>query len=110
LKNLAASQKIDRSRLLKSSLKAINFNFSKEHNTWFLELFTYLEPTNEEILKWQDELFMIFHSTQTSLFPGVLKIISQVITEKEFKTEDFLQVSSSVMTLPTKNIINACQL
>lgn len=107
LKNLAASQKIDRSRLLKSSLKAINFNFSKEHNTWFLELFTYLEPTNEEILKWQDELFMIFHSTQTSLFPGVLKIISQVITEKEFKTEDFLQVSSSVMTLPTKNIINA---
>lgn len=107
LKNLAGSQKIDRSRLLKSSLKAINFNFSKEHNTWFLELFTYLEPTNEEILKWQDDLFMIFHSTQTSLFPGVLKIISQVLTEKEFKTEDFLQISSSVMTLPTKNIINA---
>lgn len=107
LKMLAEDRKIDRSALLRSSLKAVNFNFSKEHNTWFLELFTYLEPTREEILALQDELLMIFHSTQTSLFPGVLKIVNQVLTEKAFKTEDFLQVSSSLITLPTKNIVNA---
>lgn len=50
---------------------------------------------------------MIFHSTQTSLFPGTLKIVSQVLTEKAFKTEDFLQVSSSLIMLPTKNMLNA---
>ena len=107
LKMLAEDRKIDRSALLRSSLKAVNFNFSKEHNTWFLELFTYLEPTREEILALQDELLMIFHSTQTSLFPGTLKIVSQVLTEKAFKTEDFLQVSSALIMLPTKNMVNA---
>ena len=106
LKNLVQEKKIDRSRVLKASLAAINFNFSKEHNTWFLELFAYLEPTHKEILELQDELFMIFHSTQHSLFPGILKIINPVITEKDFKTEDFLQAAASLMTLPTKNIIN----
>ncbi|OCA77804.1 hypothetical protein BBH99_11035 [Chryseobacterium contaminans] len=107
LKNLVQENKINRSRVLKASLAAINFNFSKEHNTWFLELFAYLEPTPKEILALQDELFMIFHSTQHSLFPGLLKIISPVITEKDFKTEDFLRATASLMTLPTKNIINA---
>lgn len=107
LNTLVQNHKIDRSRLLKSSLRAINFNFSKEHNTWFLELFTYLEPTREEILALQEELFMIFHSTQHSLFPGVLKIINQVITEESFKTKEFLHAASSLITLPAKNIVNA---
>ncbi|SDJ78865.1 DUF6493 family protein [Chryseobacterium jejuense] len=107
LKDLVQEKRIDRSRVLKASLTAINFNFSKEHNTWFLEFFAYLEPSYKEILELQDELFMIFHSTQHSLFPGVLKIINPVITEKDFKTEDFLQATASLMTLSTKNIVNA---
>lgn len=107
LKNLVQEKKIDRSKVLKATLTAINFNFSKEHNAWFLEFFAYLEPTDQEILKLQDELFMVFHSTQYSLFPGVLKIIIPVVTEKGFKTEEFLQATASLMTLPTKNIINA---
>lgn len=107
LKKLAKDHKIDRSGLLRSCLKAVNFNLSKEHNTWFLELFAYLEPTSKEILEWQDELFMIFHSTQHSLFPGTLKIVNQVTTDKAFKTEDFLHAASSLITLPTKNIVNA---
>ncbi|MCS4305501.1 DUF6493 family protein [Chryseobacterium sp. BIGb0232] len=107
LKILVEEKKINRSRILKASLAAINFNFSKEHNTWFLEFFAYLEPGHEEILDLQDELFMIFHSTQYSLFPGVIKIINPIIAEKDFKTEDFLQATATLMTLPTKNIVNA---
>ncbi|MDN3694763.1 DUF6493 family protein [Chryseobacterium tructae] len=107
LKNLVEEKKIDRSRILKASLAAINFNFSKEHNTWFLEAFAYLEPTHKEILNLQDEVFMIFHSTQHSLFPGVLKIINLIVAEKGFKTQDFLQAAATLMTLPTKNIVNA---
>lgn len=107
LKNLVQERKIDRFRVLKASLAAINFNFSKEHNAWFLELFAYLEPGHEEILDLQDEMFMIFHSTQHSLFPGVLKIINPVVAEKDFKKEEFLQATATLMTLPTKNIVNA---
>lgn len=107
LKKLVLENKLDHSRVLKASLSAINFNFSKEHNVWFLELFAHLEPTHKEVLELQDELFMIFHSTQYSLFPGVLKIINPVIEEKDFKTEDFLQATEPLMTLPTKNIVNA---
>ncbi|AZB08673.1 hypothetical protein EG344_07395 [Chryseobacterium sp. G0162] len=106
-KILVQEKKIDRFRVLRASLSAINFNFSKEHNAWFLELFAYLEPTHKETLELQGELYMIFHSTQHSLFPGVLKIINPVIAEKDFKTEDFLQATASLMTLPTKNIVNA---
>lgn len=106
-KKLSDENKIDRSKVLKTALNAINFNFSKEHNVWFLELFIHLEPTDHEIIELQDELFFIFHSTQNSLFPGVLKIINSVLTNPEFKTEDFLQFSGSLITVPTKNIVNA---
>lgn len=107
LKNLVQNDKIERIKVLKSSLNAISLNLSKDHNTWFLELFMYLEPTEKEILELQDELLMIFHSTQQSLFPGVLKIINTIVTETHFKTKDFLQATASLMTIPTKNIINA---
>ncbi|CAH0264179.1 DUF6493 family protein [Chryseobacterium sp. Bi04] len=106
LKNLVQKDKIDRNRVLKSSLKAIHFNFSKEHNTWFLELFAYLEPADNEILKLQEELFLIFHSTQHSLFPGILKALNPVITEKEFKTEAFLDAVERLLTLSTKSVLN----
>lgn len=107
LKELVNENKIDRSKVLTANLTAINFNFSKDHNTWFLEFFAYLEPTSKEILELQNEIFMIFHSTQYSLFPGVLKIINSVIAENDFKTDDFLQATASLMTLPTKNIVSA---
>lgn len=107
LKELVNENKIDRSKVLTANLTAINFNFSKDHNTWFLEFFAYLEPTSKEILELQNEIFMIFHSTQHSLFPGVLKIINSVIAENGFKTDDFLQATASLMTLPTKNIVSA---
>lgn len=106
LKVLVQNNKIDRFKVLQSSLKAVNLNFSKEHNTWFLELFTSLEPSGQEIVDLQEELFLIFHSTQSSLFPGVLKIIHPVITEKKIKTEEFLQAVAPLATLSTKNIIN----
>ncbi|MCJ7934812.1 MAG: DUF6493 family protein [Chryseobacterium sp.] len=106
LKTLVQENKIERFSILKSSLSAVNFNFSKEHNTWFLELFAYLEPADKEILELQEELFLIFHSTQQSLFPGILKILNPVITETGFKTELFLHSITSLVSLSAKNILN----
>lgn len=107
LKKLSDENKIDRSRLLKATLNAINFSFSKEHNTWFLELFIHLEPTDTEIIRLQEELFLIFHSIQHSLFPGVLKVLNPILTDNDFNTQDFLQSVGSLMTVPTKNTTNA---
>lgn len=107
LKKLSDENKIDRSRLLKATLNAINFSFSKEHNTWFLELFIHLKPTGTEIIRLQEELFLIFHSIQHSLFPGVLKVLNPVLTDNDFNTQDFLQSVGSLMTVPTKNTTNA---
>ncbi|PIF44377.1 hypothetical protein CLU96_1343 [Chryseobacterium sp. 52] len=107
LKDLLKENKIERSRLLKSCLHAIALNFSKDHNTWFLELFSYLEPSNSEIIELQDNLFSVFHSPQHSLFVPVLKIINPVITESGFKTDDFLHAAVSLPGLQVKNILNA---
>ncbi|WP_284461491.1 DUF6493 family protein [Chryseobacterium sp.] len=106
LKNLVEQNKIDRNRVLKSALQAIHFNFSKEYNAWYLELFAYLEPTDKEILRLQEELFLVFHSTQQSLFSGILKILNPIITEKDFKTEAFLDAVEPLLTLSTKNVLN----
>lgn len=107
LKQLILENTINRFRILKSSLQAVNHNFSKEHNTWFLELFFYLEPSSGEILKLQEELFLIFQLPQQSLFVPVLKMISKVSTEPGFKTDDFLKSAEILTSLPGKNILNA---
>ncbi|MGU3373411.1 DUF6493 family protein [Chryseobacterium sp. M5A1_1a] len=107
LKTLVQDNKIERIKILKSCLHAISFNFSKDHNTWFLELFIYLEPTDREVIDLQEELFMIFHSMHYSLFSGILKIINPVITQNDFKIEEFLQAAATLMSFTTKNVINA---
>jgi hypothetical protein len=105
-KDLIRENKIDRSRVLKSALHAVNQNFSKEHNTWFLELFSWLEPSSKEAIDLQDELFLIFHSPQQSLFVPVLKTVGQIITEPDFKIADFVSAAEPLISLPVKNIVN----
>ncbi|CAM2940450.1 hypothetical protein DRF59_09100 [Chryseobacterium flavum] len=106
IKKLVQENRIDRFRVLKSSIRAISFNFSKEQNTWFLDLFSCLEPKENEILALQEELFLVFQSVQHSLFPGILKVLNQVVEEKEFKTELFLHAVEPLLTLSAKNVLN----
>ncbi|KFF08062.1 DUF6493 family protein [Chryseobacterium luteum] len=105
-KSLTSENKIERLRILQSCLDAVSLNFSKEHNIWFLEMFSYLEPGSHEILMFQDSLFSVFHAAQHSLFVPVLKILSPVITETDFKTDDFLNAVTPLADLRVKNILN----
>lgn len=105
-KDLVQKNKINRLKVLKSCLDAVSLNFSKDHNTWFLELFSYLEPSSQEILALQENLFSVFHASQQTLFVPVLKIISPVITEQDFKTLDFLNATATLPSLQVKNILN----
>lgn len=107
LKELVRENKIDRFKVLQSCLDAVHLNFSKDHNTWFLELFSHLEPVNEKILALQDNLFSVFHASQQSLFVPVLKIINPVITEPDFRTEYFLEAAMPLSGLQVKNILHA---
>lgn len=104
---LVGENKIKRSSILKSSLNAVSLNFSKDHTIWFLELFSNLKPSNQEVLTVQDELFSIFTLGQNSLHLPVLKIINPVVTEKQFKTNRFLYAVEPLMMLTVKTILNA---
>ncbi len=106
LEQLIVENQISRSKVLKSSLHAVNRNFSKEHNTWFLELFSYLKPSADEILDLQDDLFLILQSSQQPLFVPALKMINRVSTEPGFKTEDFLKSAEVPASAAGKNILN----
>ncbi|PQA96707.1 hypothetical protein B0A69_01125 [Chryseobacterium shigense] len=99
--------KQNRSKVLESCLKAINLNLSKDHNSWFLELFSHLEPSSREILELQNHLFSVFHSPQSSLFVPVLKIINRVITEEDFEAQDFLKSAAALPSVQAKNILNS---
>ncbi|MCT2561326.1 DUF6493 family protein [Chryseobacterium herbae] len=105
-KDLIHKNKIDRLKVLQSCLDAVSLNFSKDHNMWFLELFSYLEPSSKEVLALQDSLFSVFHAPQQSLFVPVLKILNSVITDSDFKENDFLNASSTLPGLQIKNILN----
>lgn len=103
---LVDENKIERSGILRSSLKAVSLNFSKDDNIWFLELFSNLNPNNQEVLAVQDELFSIVQMDQNALFLPVLKIVGPVVTESQFRTSDFLYVAEPLMMLTVKNILN----
>ena len=49
--------RLERFRVLQASLLASNRNFNKVLSGWFAQLFTELEPTKEELLRLQKELF-----------------------------------------------------
>ncbi|MBL1223461.1 hypothetical protein JET18_21665 [Chryseobacterium sp. L7] len=105
--HLVGENKLERLRVLQSCLNAISLNFSKDHNIWFLELFSDLKPAHSEILGLQDQLFSIFHATQHSLFVPVLKILSPILTEKDFKNDDFLNAIAPLASIQVKTVLNA---
>lgn len=96
--------KLDRMRVLKESLLAINRNFNKNLCSWFAGMFTTLNPSIEEQLTLQPEIFAALsspHSRPTNIILGLLK---NLCSHPQFRTDEFLDQTAVLFASDVKAV------
>jgi hypothetical protein len=106
-KQYSADGKIDRQRLLKESLLASNKNFNKVLSGWFAQLFADLEPTAQELLALQKELFSVLSSSHSKVANTALQMIKQLLCEKKWDAEGFLDAVPALLASDTKATVTS---
>lgn len=87
-------------RVLKESLLAINRNFNKNLCSWFAGMFTALNPSVEEQLTLQPEMFAALSSPHSRPINIILGLLKNLCSHPRFLTDDFWirPLSSSLRT------------
>lgn len=98
----SAEGRLDRARILKESLLAGNRNFNKLLTAWFMELFSFLQPTKEELQALEPELLMLLDAKQTTAVSLALNCFKQL---KEFDYHAFITHLPQVILSATKSIL-----
>lgn len=96
---------LDRFRLLSESLLASNRNFNKVLSGWFAQLFIELAPTTKETLCLQKELFSVLSSPHSKIVNTSLQSIKNIVGEKEFDSQTFLDTVPVLLSTDTKATI-----
>lgn len=98
--------RLDRMRILREMLLTANRNFNRPHTGWFSDLFQKLEPTTEELLALQDEMFACLTCVHTKPVSNTLKIFRSLCKEKQFHTDELLALLPILLSSETKLILN----
>lgn len=106
-KKITAEGKIDRLRLLKETLLASNRNFNKNLSGWFAELFLQLQPTSEEIIAVQPELFALFSSPHSKVINVALQCCKTIAEYTSFGVDEYLDAAAIILTSETKSVITS---
>lgn len=101
------NKRIDRLRLLKESLMAVNRNFNKFQTNWYATLFSALEPTVEECIQLQDELFAAFNCPQSKPVNTALQAIKKIIDHPAFRADEFISYLPLLFSSVTKGIVSS---
>lgn len=107
LKTFSSEGKIDRKRLLKEAILATSKNFNKTLSGWFAQLFIALEPTTEELLGLQNELFNTFNSPHSKPISTSLQYVKRLAEEAAFDSNGFLDNVSLLLSSETKIIVSS---
>jgi Family of unknown function (DUF6493) len=101
-KTFVTEGRLERFRVLQASLLASNRNFNKVLSGWFAQLFTELEPTKEELLRLQKELFSVLSSPQSKPVNTALQAIKLILLEKAFDAGTLLDTMPVLLSSDTK--------
>lgn len=107
LVNLTNKNKLDRDRILITTIYTATKGFNKTLSCWFFDLLIKLNPTEEELLHLQDELFTTLNSPHSKLINNVLKFFKLIGTHKDFQYESFIENASILLTSETKSVVNS---
>ena len=96
--------KLDRMRVLKESLLAINRNFNKNLCSWFAGMFTALNPSVEEQLTLQPEMFAALSSPHSRPINIILGLLKNLCSHPRFLTDDFLDQTTVLFASDVKAV------
>lgn len=98
----------DRGWVLKETVMACTNNFtSKEALYWYPDLLAAMEPTKEELISLQEELFQGLGCIYPQVPQALLKIIRTIITEPGFRIEGIMAQLPSLLSSETKALVKA---
>ena len=103
-KYLIENGKLDRMRVLRESLLAVNRNMNKNLCGWFAGMFTALTPSIEEQLALQPEILAVLsapHSRPVNIMLGLLK---GLCNHPQFRIEEFLSQTSVLFASDVKAV------
>lgn len=106
-KKYTQEKRLDRMRVLKESLLAVNRGFNKNQTNWYVDLLTALEPAENECLQLQNELFSVFHCPQNKPISYVLKIINSLSVNPEFDYDAFINHLPLLFSSTIKSTLNS---
>ncbi len=107
LKKLATADKIERIKLLKACLSATTKPvFNKPAAGWFAGLFEFLEPTEQELVSVQTELFSTFSLPYSKVINTALKSIKKIAQHPEFDVDKCLENFDKLLISKTKSVVS----
>ncbi|MDC8101603.1 DUF6493 family protein [Chryseobacterium rhizosphaerae] len=105
IQKLVAEKKIDRKRFLRECLLASNRNFNKNVTGWFMDAFTALKPTDEELVELQNELLAGLTSAQSKAINTILIHLKKIIQNPEFKIDEFSHYLPNLLSSEVKTVV-----
>ena len=106
-KKYTMDKRIDRIRVLKESLLAVNRNFNREQTCWYATLFTSLQPTADECLQLQEALFSTFYCPHSKPGTTALQAIKKISEHPEFHRDEFISCLPQLFSFTTKGIVDS---
>lgn len=104
-KHYVTAGTLDRMRMLREALQAGNRNFNKVLSGWFVELFSELEPSKEEMVLLQKELFSLLGAPHSKPVNTSLQCIKKIVSDKRFMAEGFLDYVPVLLASTTKSVV-----
>jgi len=105
--HLSKNGDISRDRLLRETLLTSNRGFNKPMTSWFCKLFSALEPTKEELLSLQKELFLALSSPHSKPVGDALKYLKQIAKSNAFYIDRFIENLPLVLSWHIKSIVTS---
>nr|WP_315033002.1 DUF6493 family protein [uncultured Chryseobacterium sp.] len=107
VQKLVAEQKIERKRFLRECLLASNRNFNKNVTGWFMDAFTALKPTDQELVELQDELLAGLASVQSKAINTILAHLKKIVAAPAFKSDEFSHYLPNLLSSEVKTVVVA---
>lgn len=106
-KKFIQSGDLDRRKVLREAALTPTRNFNKNLTGWFMDLFIYLEPTEEEIIDLQYDLANALGSPHSKPVNSVLKIYKKIAPQKAFDISNFIDYVPALLISETKSTVNS---
>ncbi|PWN65011.1 hypothetical protein C1631_020545 [Chryseobacterium phosphatilyticum] len=105
VQKLVTEQKIERKRFLRECLLASNRNFNKNVTGWFMDAFTALKPTDQELVDLQDELLAGLASVQSKASNTILTHLKKIVATPAFKSDEFSHYLPNLLSSEVKTVV-----